>query len=81
MGGTIRGYDAIVVKWKSLIRPKVAAFSEHQLRLDEEALRETLEEEANAEKDWEERMKKEQAKDELFRLKFGVKSDSEYELD
>nr|GEY38093.1 copia protein [Tanacetum cinerariifolium] len=46
---------------------------EHQLRLDEEALRETLEEEANAEKDWEERMKKEQAKDELFRSPYSGK--------
>ncbi|GKF35283.1 hypothetical protein Tco_0108483 [Tanacetum coccineum] len=27
MGGTIRGYDAIVVKWKNLIRPKAVAFS------------------------------------------------------
>nr|GEV67364.1 hypothetical protein [Tanacetum cinerariifolium] len=27
MGGTIRGYDAIVVKWKNSIRPKIVAFS------------------------------------------------------
>ncbi|GJX61579.1 hypothetical protein Tco_0294479 [Tanacetum coccineum] len=27
MGGTIRGYDAIVSKWKNSIRPKVASFS------------------------------------------------------
>ncbi|GJR10702.1 hypothetical protein Tco_0793354 [Tanacetum coccineum] len=27
MGGTIRGYDVIVSKWKNSIRPKVAAFS------------------------------------------------------
>ncbi|GKB65687.1 hypothetical protein Tco_0921873 [Tanacetum coccineum] len=27
MGGTVRGYDAIVSKWKNSIRPKVAAFS------------------------------------------------------
>ncbi|GKE21604.1 hypothetical protein Tco_1433116 [Tanacetum coccineum] len=27
MGGTIRGYDAIISKWKILIRPKVACFS------------------------------------------------------
>ncbi|GJS49248.1 hypothetical protein Tco_0599369 [Tanacetum coccineum] len=27
MGGTIRGYDAIVSKWKNSIRPKVACFS------------------------------------------------------
>ncbi|GJU46922.1 hypothetical protein Tco_1204188 [Tanacetum coccineum] len=46
---------------------------EQQLRLDEEALRETLEEEAKAEKEWDERMKKEQAEYELFRLEFGVK--------
>ncbi|GJX99265.1 hypothetical protein Tco_0356284 [Tanacetum coccineum] len=54
---------------------------EHQLRIDEEALRETLEEEAKTEKEWEERMKKEQGEYELFRLGFGVKSDSEYESD
>ncbi|GJY44909.1 hypothetical protein Tco_0433122 [Tanacetum coccineum] len=59
---------------------------QQQLLLDEEALRETLEEEARAEKELEERIKmleeeakKEQAHDELFRLEFGVKSDSEYE--
>ncbi|GKF39155.1 hypothetical protein Tco_0119216 [Tanacetum coccineum] len=60
---------------------------EHQqLLLDEEALRETLEEEAKAEKErakaekeWEEFVKQEQAHDELFMLKFEVKSDSEYE--
>ncbi|GJZ09408.1 zf-CCHC domain-containing protein [Tanacetum coccineum] len=61
---------------------------QQQLALDEEALRETLEEEARAEKErdkaekeWEEEKKKEQAHDELFRLEFGVKSDSEYESD
>ncbi|GKD27288.1 hypothetical protein Tco_1233502 [Tanacetum coccineum] len=54
---------------------------EQQLRLDEEALRETLEEEAKAEKEWDERMKKEQAEYELFKLEIGVKSDSEYESD
>ncbi|GJU17482.1 hypothetical protein Tco_1145448 [Tanacetum coccineum] len=47
---------------------------QQQLALDEEALRETLEEEARAEKErerdekeWEEEMKKQQAHDELFR--------------
>ncbi|GKB95936.1 hypothetical protein Tco_0982073 [Tanacetum coccineum] len=51
---------------------------QQQLLLDEEAFRETLEEEtraekerARAEKEWEERMKEEQAHDELFRLEFG----------
>ncbi|GKF06111.1 hypothetical protein Tco_0036779 [Tanacetum coccineum] len=72
-------YDTVVVKWK-----------EHQqLLLDEEALRETLEEEeakaekgrAKAEKEWEEFVKQEQAHDELFRLEFGVKSDSKYQTD
>ncbi|GJV38921.1 hypothetical protein Tco_1417361 [Tanacetum coccineum] len=44
---------------------------EHQqLLLDEETLRETLEEQARAEKEWEERIKKEQAKDELFMLEW-----------
>ncbi|GJX44974.1 hypothetical protein Tco_0261650 [Tanacetum coccineum] len=54
---------------------------QQQLLLDEEALRETLEEEARAEKKLEERIKQEQSHDELFRLEFGVKSDSEYESD
>ncbi|GKC16929.1 hypothetical protein Tco_1013711 [Tanacetum coccineum] len=54
---------------------------QQQLALDEEALRETLEEEARAEKEWEERIRQERAHDDLFRLEFGVKSDSEYELD
>nr|GEZ78214.1 hypothetical protein [Tanacetum cinerariifolium] len=45
-----------------------------QLLQDEELLRETLEEQARAEKDFEERIKKEQAEDELFRLEFGVQS-------
>nr|GEU67714.1 DUF4219 domain-containing protein/UBN2 domain-containing protein [Tanacetum cinerariifolium] len=39
-----------------------------QLLQDEEVLRQTLEEEARAEKEWEEKMKKEQAEYELFRL-------------
>ena len=59
-----------------------------QLLLDEEALREVLEEEAIAEKEraiaekeYEERMKEDQAHDELFRSKFGERSDSEYETD
>nr|GEU63909.1 hypothetical protein [Tanacetum cinerariifolium] len=52
-----------------------------QLLLDEEVLKETLEEEARAEKKWEENIKKEQAEYELFRLKFGVQSDLEYESD
>ncbi|GJX84865.1 hypothetical protein Tco_0335639 [Tanacetum coccineum] len=56
-------------------------FTMEQLLLDEEALRETLEEEAMTEKELEERIKQEQAHDELFRLEFRVKSDSEYESD
>ncbi|GJZ77616.1 leucine-rich repeat domain, L domain-like protein [Tanacetum coccineum] len=39
-----------------------------QLLLDEEVLRETLEEQARAKKELDERIKKEQAEDELFRL-------------
>ncbi|GJT51687.1 hypothetical protein Tco_0977844 [Tanacetum coccineum] len=50
---------------------------QHQLLLDEDALRETLEKAAKAEKEWEERIREEQAHDELFRLEFGVQSDSE----
>ncbi|GKE35064.1 hypothetical protein Tco_1454386 [Tanacetum coccineum] len=48
---------------------------------DEEVLRQTLEEEARAEKEWEEKMKQEKAEYELFTLEFGVQSDSEYETD
>ncbi|GJR76254.1 hypothetical protein Tco_0088619 [Tanacetum coccineum] len=49
--------------------------------LDEEVLRETLEEQARAEKEWEDRIKKEEAERELFILEFGVQTDSEYETD
>ncbi|GJY31412.1 hypothetical protein Tco_0414907 [Tanacetum coccineum] len=51
----------------------------HQLHLDEEALRETLEEEARDEKEREEKIRQKQADDEEFMLEFGVKYDSEYE--
>nr|GEU76017.1 hypothetical protein [Tanacetum cinerariifolium] len=47
-----------------------------QLVIDEEALRKTLEEETRSEKQWEERIRQEQAHGELYRLEFGVKSDS-----
>ncbi|GKB74726.1 hypothetical protein Tco_0936138 [Tanacetum coccineum] len=59
-------------------------FHHFQLLLNEEALKETLEEEAKAAKELEERIKmleeearKEQAHDELFRFEFGVKSESD----
>ncbi|GKA21743.1 hypothetical protein Tco_0701732, partial [Tanacetum coccineum] len=59
-----------------------------QLLLDEATFKEHLEEEAKAEKEraiydkeLEEFLKAEQAHDELFRMEFGVKSDSEYETD
>ncbi|GKC41232.1 hypothetical protein Tco_1058954 [Tanacetum coccineum] len=48
---------------------------------DEEVLRQTLKEEARAEKEWEEKMKQEKAEYDLFTLKFGVQSDSKYETD
>ncbi|GJU43056.1 multidrug resistance-associated protein 5 [Tanacetum coccineum] len=41
---------------------------QQQLLLDEDALRETLEEKARVEKEWEERIKQGQAYDELFRM-------------
>nr|GEY09601.1 hypothetical protein [Tanacetum cinerariifolium] len=44
---------------------------QQQQLLDEEALRKTLKEKAKAEKEWGERIKQEQAHDELFRLEFG----------
>nr|GEU72108.1 hypothetical protein [Tanacetum cinerariifolium] len=49
------------------------------IRVDEVVLRETLEEQARAEKEWEDRIKKEEAECELFILEFGVHTDSEYE--
>nr|GEY51600.1 hypothetical protein [Tanacetum cinerariifolium] len=51
----------------------------HQLRLDEEALRETLKEEARDKKQREEKIRQKQADDEKFILEFGVKYDSEYD--
>nr|GEY58834.1 hypothetical protein [Tanacetum cinerariifolium] len=48
---------------------------------DEDVLRQTLKEEARAEKEWKEKMKQEKAKYELFTLEFGVQSDSKYETD
>ncbi|GKB71643.1 hypothetical protein Tco_0933055, partial [Tanacetum coccineum] len=42
---------------------------------------ETLKEQARAEKELEERIKKEQVEYELFTLEFGVQSDSKYEPD
>nr|GEW26912.1 hypothetical protein [Tanacetum cinerariifolium] len=50
-------------------------------KYDEEVLRQTLEEEARAKKEWAEKMKKEQAEYELFMLEFGVQSNLEYETD
>ncbi|GKA17931.1 hypothetical protein Tco_0697768 [Tanacetum coccineum] len=52
-----------------------------EAKYDEEVLRETLEEQARAEKEWEDRIKKEEAERELFILEFGVQTDSEYETD
>ncbi|GKA41063.1 hypothetical protein Tco_0733656 [Tanacetum coccineum] len=51
----------------------------YQLHLDEEALKETLEEEAMDEKERVEKIRQKQADDEEFMLKFRVKYNSEYE--
>nr|GEU53283.1 hypothetical protein [Tanacetum cinerariifolium] len=52
----------------------------HQLHLDEEALRETLEEKAMDEKTLEEKIRQKQADDDEFFMEFGmVRYDSEYE--
>ncbi|GJV38014.1 protein phosphatase [Tanacetum coccineum] len=51
----------------------------HQLHLDEEVLRETLEEQARDKKEREEKIRQKQAEDEEFMLEFGVKYDSEYD--
>ncbi|GJX18049.1 hypothetical protein Tco_0218881 [Tanacetum coccineum] len=48
-----------------------------QLLQDEQALRETLEDDAKHEKEWEAKMKKEETHDELFRMEFEVISNSE----
>nr|GEW17611.1 hypothetical protein [Tanacetum cinerariifolium] len=54
----------------------------HQLHLDEEALRETLEEKARDDKERDEKIRKKQAGDEEFFIEFGVvKYDSECDLD
>ncbi|GJR28598.1 zf-CCHC domain-containing protein [Tanacetum coccineum] len=54
----------------------------HQLHLDEEALRETLEEEARGKKERKEKIRQKQADDEEFFMEFGVvRYDSEYDLD
>ncbi|GKB32276.1 hypothetical protein Tco_0871677 [Tanacetum coccineum] len=53
----------------------------HQLHLDEEALKETLEEQARDEKEREEKVRQKQAEDEEFVLEFGRKFDSDYESD
>nr|GEV16062.1 hypothetical protein [Tanacetum cinerariifolium] len=50
---------------------------QQQLLLDEEALREILEEEARHEKEWDERIRQEQAHDELFGLEFRMISESD----
>nr|GEW58736.1 hypothetical protein [Tanacetum cinerariifolium] len=55
--------------------------TEKELHLDEEALREILEEEANDEKEREEKIRQKQADDEEYYLEFGVKYDSKYESD
>ncbi|GJV27322.1 hypothetical protein Tco_1383770, partial [Tanacetum coccineum] len=44
----------------------------HELRMDEEALRETLEEEAMNKKAQEEKIRQEQTKNDAFFLEFGV---------
>ena len=51
---------------------------EEQLLLDEKTLRETLEEQTRAEKEWNGRIKVEQAQDEYFRLEFGEYPDYDY---
>nr|GFA40698.1 hypothetical protein [Tanacetum cinerariifolium] len=68
--------DEYAIRQKALM--ELAELLELQ---DEEVLRQTLEEEARAEKEWEEKMKQEKTEYDLFALKFGVQSDSEYDTD
>ncbi|GJY24420.1 hypothetical protein Tco_0398078 [Tanacetum coccineum] len=69
------------------IGPYLTEEEYQQLLVDEAAFKEHLEEEAETEKERAiadkelEFMKAEQARDELFRMEVGVKSDSEYETD
>ncbi|GJU34985.1 hypothetical protein Tco_1183339 [Tanacetum coccineum] len=51
----------------------------HQLHLDEEDLKETLEEQAMDEKEREEKIRQKQTDDEEFMLEFGRKFDSDYD--
>nr|GEX84003.1 hypothetical protein [Tanacetum cinerariifolium] len=53
----------------------------HQLHLDEEALKETLEEQARDEKERDEKIRQKQAEDEEFMLEFRRKFNSDYESD
>nr|GEU83231.1 RNA-directed DNA polymerase, eukaryota, nucleotide-binding alpha-beta plait domain protein [Tanacetum cinerariifolium] len=77
-GGTSKDLEAVKEKGKAYkgMYNQMKTFMEMK-----KALRETLEEKARAEKEWEERIKQEQDHDDLFGLEFGVKSDSEYESD
>ncbi|GJT33080.1 DNA helicase [Tanacetum coccineum] len=52
----------------------------HQLHLDEEALKEALEEQARDVKEREEKIRQKQAEDEEFMLEFERKFDSDYEI-
>ncbi|GKB31313.1 60S ribosomal protein L17-2-like protein [Tanacetum coccineum] len=60
------GADEHEIGDEYLIDGYLTAKEQQQLLLDEETLRETLEEETRVEKEWEERIKQEQAHDELF---------------
>ncbi|GKA04327.1 hypothetical protein Tco_0677108 [Tanacetum coccineum] len=60
---------------------KEGSDKDYDLNLYEEALRETLEEQAKDEKEREEKIRQKQAEDEEFMLEFGVKFDSDYESD
>nr|GEX71116.1 hypothetical protein [Tanacetum cinerariifolium] len=65
-GGTMSGCSGDIKNF--LNNGKLDQVKEQQqLLLDEHALRETLKEQARAEKEWEKRIKQEQAHDELFR--------------
>ncbi|GKA06618.1 hypothetical protein Tco_0685842 [Tanacetum coccineum] len=70
------------------IGPYLTEEEYQQLLVDEATFKEHLEEEAKtkkegaiADKELEEFLKAEQAHDELFKMEFGVKSDSEYKTD
>nr|GEX15769.1 hypothetical protein [Tanacetum cinerariifolium] len=78
--GSDKDYELYLSMYGKAVDLYLAEKELHQLHLDEEALRETLEEKAMDEKAREEKIRQKQADDEEFFMEFGVvRYDSEYE--